>query len=73
MIKYHRTEYCSDECRRRFEKREYQIAGINALRLAAIQQAKKDGALKRWIKQKSFYQLFPEFTPDQLRKGEEKK
>lgn len=61
--------YCSSECRDR-RREALQPAGINALRLAVLKQAKHDGALGRWSKTPSFYKMFPELTPDMMRKGE---
>lgn len=69
VIQYHRTGYCSDECRSRSERPEYSMEGINALRFAALKQAKKEGWLRSWMKRPSFYELFPELTPDQLGGG----
>lgn len=66
ILQWRRKDYCSPECRGRREHPEYQIAGINALRFAALRQAKKDKALKQWMQRKSFYELFPELTPEQL-------
>lgn len=71
LLKWTQKEFCSPECKHRAERGELQIEGINALRFAAIQQAKKDGALRRWMQRDCFYDMFPELCPDQLRKGEE--
>lgn len=73
VIMYHRHNYCSDYCQERdrvLTHHDYQIAGINMLRLAVLRQAKHDGALARWSRTPSFYKMFPEITPDMMRKGE---
>lgn len=58
--------YCSSECRDR-KRKELQPAGINALRFAALKQAKRDGVLKQWMASPSFYELYPELTPEQTK------
>lgn len=61
------TDYCSPECRGRREHHEYQIEGINALRFALLRQAKAEKQLEHWMRSKSFYQWFPELTPEQVK------
>lgn len=58
--------YCSSECRDR-KRKELQPAGINALRFAALKQAQRDGVLKQWMASPSFYELYPELTPEQTK------
>lgn len=67
-LRYNQKDYCSEFCRKRGQKTELSIEGINALRMAAIKQARIDGALERWMTTEQFYQLFPELTPDQMKK-----
>lgn len=69
VLMWHKKDYCSDECRKRSERPVYSMEGINALRFAALKQAKKEGRLRSWMKRPSFYELFPELTPDQLGGG----
>ena len=69
--------YCSVRCK---EKAKYyrnsngvfrHKPGYESLRFAILKQAKRDGALDRFVRTESFYQLFPELTPEQIKmKGE---
>lgn len=82
LLKYNQTDFCSEECQKRYraaeirmeshlkDERRLQMCGIDKLRFAILKQAKEDGVLDRFMKKKHFYQLYPELTPDQLRKGE---
>lgn len=70
ILKNRQREYCCPECRELRRKFYLQPAGANKLRLAILRQAKWDGVLERWSKTPAFYQLYPELTPDQMRKGD---
>lgn len=63
ILKNSQREYCSPECRARHG---VTYNGYNALRLAILRQAAREGRLKRWAHTESFQKLFPEIDPEYI-------
>lgn len=63
ILKNSQRDYCSPECRARHG---VTYNGYNALRLAILRQAAREGRLKRWAHTESFQKLFPEIDPEYI-------
>lgn len=63
ILKNRQREYCCPECKARHG---VTYNGYNALRLAILRQAAREGRLKRWAHTESFQKLFPEIDPEYI-------
>ena len=72
VLKWRQKRFCCEECERNARKLFLPQECMNALRFAILSRAKSDRQLDNFIRTPQFYQLFPELTPDQFKKGETK-